>query len=98
MVALGFRHAADPIDEVERGLEVGKCEDSGQVMLLDHAPLRHLFLEPGKFLTGEGWHPSPAGRAVFGSQLHTHTITVGAGRGDGPDSAALGEFEPRLAE
>ena len=51
MMALLFRDGADPIDKVERGLEVREGVGAADVVFIDDPPLRKLVAEVVQFLT-----------------------------------------------
>ena len=45
MMALGLGYFAHAIDKRQGLLEVGKAKDPVKMMLVDHAPLRHVVVQ-----------------------------------------------------
>jgi len=66
MMALFLGDSADAVDEVESIFEIGEAEGAGDVVLVDHVPIRELMAEGVKLLAFEGRDASLAGDAVFG--------------------------------
>ena len=51
MMSLLFRDFSHPVYKIERLLEIGKGKFPGDVVLVDHIPLRDLLLDAAQFLT-----------------------------------------------
>ena len=67
MMALLFGDGSGFVDEVEGGLEVGKGEDAGDVVLVDDVPVGELMAEAVELLAMERGYATTAGDAGFGS-------------------------------
>src|SRR5215467_2000038 len=77
MMPLLFGQCTHSIHKVERLLKVGKSKGSGDVVLVDHFPVRKLMAEIVKFLAFERGSPSPTRNAgLFGELSHEGHLRV----------------------
>src|SRR6185369_11507744 len=78
MMSLGLGDCTHAVDEIERRLEVGEKEVLGDVVLVDHLPVRHLRRELLQLRAFERRHAAAARHAMFRGQpaysRSTHTF------------------------
>ena len=80
MVAFGLGDRAHTVDEIERRFEIRKNVSLGDVVLVNHLPIRQLRRELLQFFAFERRDAASAGHAMFGREAaysrSTHTFTI----------------------
>jgi len=75
MMALGFRHCANAIHEVERRFEIGKSKILDDVMFLDDFPIGQLLGVRNQLGSGQRRYAYAARHAMFFNQVIHWTST-----------------------